>query len=407
MITEGKKFRFNPKSKSFLRDPYPIYHEMRQNQPYYRLANTLILTRYDDVYQALRSPHLVTSGIPASLRDEFNKHLIPLDKDSITILTNMLLFQDGEPHHRHRKSMMALFNGDNLNQLNALIQQEINALISTIGNEVQTDIIANMAHPLWFGVFSAWLDLTTEETQTLYQQSEKIRLLLDPSAITKDGLHHLIQALNILNRLFSQNYAENKSSNTPSVFYRAVTAGDADYSAMDYIIDAMTVFIGGGETTGALVGNALYFLATLPHIQNAARLKPALIRTIVQETMRLESPLQMTRRWVVSPLAIGGVELKSGDNVLLCLGAANRDDRQFAEPQTFSLERKNGGKQLGFGVGMHQCLGQLLAQRQAELVCASLLNTFPALRHLEAPPPQWQESSLILRALSGLPLSLY
>lgn len=175
---------------------------------------------------------------------------------------------------------------------------------------------------------------------------------------------------------------------------------------MDYTIDAMAVFIGGGETTGALVGNTLYFLATLPHLQNAARQKPALLRTIVQETMRLESPLQMTRRRVASPLTLGGVELKIGDNVLLCLGAANRDDRQFAEPQTFNPERKNGGKQLGFGVGMHQCLGQLLAQRQAELVCGSLLNTFPALRYLGASPPQWQESSLILRALSSLPLSL-
>ncbi|HGM5488557.1 TPA: hypothetical protein ACKP1B_000135 [Serratia fonticola] len=186
MINENKKFKFNPKSKSFLRDPYPIYHEMRQHYPYYRIANTLILSRYDDVYQALRSSHLVTSGIPASLQDEFNKHLIPLDKDSITILTNLLLFQDGEPHHRHRKSVMALFNSDNLHQLNTLIQQEVNALTSAIGNELQVDIIANMAHPLWFGVFSAWLNLTPEETQTLHQQSEKIRLLLDPSAITKE-----------------------------------------------------------------------------------------------------------------------------------------------------------------------------------------------------------------------------
>lgn len=401
-----RKLRFNPKSKDFLRDPYPTYEDMRQLSPAYKVANTLILTRYEDVFSALRNPALGSSGIPESLLSEYKKHLLPLSQEQSKIISHILLFEDGVHHREHRKSLMQLLSGDNLIKFSELIESEVSKLMLEVRKKNSFDVIHSIAHPLWFNVFIGWLKLDRSDIHILYHQSENIRLLLDPSAITRDGLLHLIEAIDTLSQLFQKNYANNKASDTPSLFFNAVTAGNTHYSAMDYTIDAITAFIGGGETTGALIGNTVYFLSTLPNAQNAARQNAAVIRNLIQETMRLESPLQMTRRRVNRPINILNVELKVGDNVLLCLGAANRDDALFTDPNTFLMDRKNGGKQLGFGVGIHQCLGQLLAQRQAEIVCHSLLENFAELHYDGELPPQWQDNSLILRALSCLPVTV-
>jgi len=406
MFNEKKKFRFNPRSKDFLHNPYPTYEQMQLHYPAYRVANTLILTRYEDVFLALRNRQLATTGIPLSLKNEFNKHLILLDENNAQIITDILLFQDGVTHQNHRKSMMKLLSGENLQQIEVIIKSEICKLINRVRGSHSIDIIAETAHPLWFKVFSSWLKLDTNETEILYQQSKNIRYLLDPSAITSEGLHQLIEALNSLSTLFHHNFAVNKASETRSLFFTAVTAEQEEYSMMDYTIDAITAFIGGGETTGALIGSAVYYLSKLPDIQAELRHEPMLIRNFIQEVMRLESPLQMTRRRVIAPMTINGVELKPDDNVLLCLGAANRDKSLFCDPALLSLERKNGGKQLGFGAGMHQCLGQQLAQKQAELLCLALLEGFPVMHYAGEPSPCWQESSLILRALSSLPVRL-
>ena len=158
MLHENRKFRFNPKSKAFLHDPYPFYHLMRQEYPYYRIANTLILTRYEDVYIALRDRSLVTSGIPLNLISEFRKNQVHISNDHENTISNILLFQD-DTHHHHRKSMVKLLSRDNLDNLDVLIQSEVNALIIEVGNTQHIDFIQKIAHPLWFRVFSKWLQL--------------------------------------------------------------------------------------------------------------------------------------------------------------------------------------------------------------------------------------------------------
>jgi cytochrome P450 len=406
MSHDHEKFRFNPKSRSFLREPYPSYSLMRQEYPYYRIGNTLILTRYEDVYVALRDRSLVTSGIPLSLISEFARNQIQLSCNHGNIINNILLFQDGDTHYHHRKSVMKLLSRDSLNKLDFIIQSEVNALITEIGDARNIDFIRKVGQPLWFRVFSKWLQLNPDDAAVLSQQGENIRLLLDPSAITKEGLHHLVQALDNLSVMFQKNYFENKKRNDVSLFLSSVGTGETSYNAMDFTIDAITAFIGGGETTAALIGSAVFLLTRFPDVQTTLRSQPALIHNAIQETMRFESPLQMTRRRVVTPMDFRGIELKIDDNVLLCLGAANRDDAIFRLPATFDIERKNSNKQLGFGGGMHQCLGQLLAQRQAEIVCSSLLNNFRSIMASEDCQPVWQESSLILRSLSCLPVTL-
>jgi cytochrome P450 len=161
------------------------------------------------------------------------------------------------------------------------------------------------------------------------------------------------------------------------------------------------MLIGGSETSEALTGNLLYMLALHPELQAGVRNNTLRMKEIVSETMRFESPLQMGRRKVAAPVHFRR-ELKAGDNVLLCLGSANRDERVFEEASRFIPGRKNAQRQLGFGA-VHQCIGQLLAQFQAENLATALSKRGITALDGEA---KWSNRSLILRTLETLPLKI-
>jgi hypothetical protein len=124
----------------------------------------------------------------------------------------------------------------------------------------------------------------------------------------------------------------------------------------------------------------------------------------VGEALRYDSPLQLTKRVATRDVEIGGKQVRDGDQVLLCLGAANRDPEPFADPDEFDIGRDAEGH-LAFGYGMHGCLGGLLAQLQAEVAFECLYRATERME-LAAGLLEWQDHSFIVRGLRHLPVVL-
>lgn len=146
------------------------------------------------------------------------------------------------------------------------------------------------------------------------QEKSAIRLLLDPSAIDREGLQRLIVALSRLDDSFRQ-LAQAHSQGYDSLFYRSLLkgyGGDRDALATRFSTDCVTMLIGGSETSEALTGNLVYMLAQHPELQACVRNNTLRMKDVVSETMRFESPLQMGRRKVVAPVQFLGRELKAG-----------------------------------------------------------------------------------------------
>lgn len=403
-ISTPGKLCFNPSSPDFSQNLYQVYDHMQQHQPLLRLGRTWVLTRYSDVSAALKEPRLGSAGIPQHLLAEYRRQEIQLSEPLQAVVREIVLFQDGHEHRTHRKAIMALFNGAPYQELKQLVQDEIRQLVASQKGEENIDGIAQLANLVWPRLFARWLNLTDEQCIIVERQKENIRLLLDPSAIDSAGLQKLMSALHQLEATFNQ-LLQLHFTGRPSPFYAALIQGyqqDESQLRRYFSTDCITVLIGGSETSGALIGNLLHILAVDPHLQTQLREQPSLIRQSVTETMRYESPLQMARRTVLEPVTLHQRELRVHDSVLLCLGAANRDESQFAEAGQFLPGRVNSGKHLGFGHGVHLCVGQLLAQFQAETLCSELLAVLPPFRLNAA--VQWQRDSLILRSLASLPL---
>ena len=146
---------------------------------------------------------------------------------------------------------------------------------------------------------------------------------------------------------------------------------------------AQTIMLlfGGHETTRNLIGNGLYTL--LLHPEQAAELRdhPEFIRTAVEELLRYESPVQYTGRIASQDLEFCGVEARRGQEIIFMLGAANRDARQFKDPDRLDLKRVNN-PHLAFGAGAHFCIGNQLARLEGQVAILKILQEFPQMRQV-------------------------
>jgi len=193
----------------------------------------------------------------------------------------------------------------------------------------------------------------------------------------------------------------------------AATTGGTDGDRLDdeeAAFICVMCFVAGHETTKSMIGNGL--LALLRHPEQGERLRrdPRQAGPAVTEALRYDSPLQLTKRVAIRDVEIGGHLVSAGEQVLLCLGAANRDPEAFGRPDEFDISRDAPAStpaHLALGHGMHGCLGGALAQLQAT-VAFECLYRLPGRLEPAVPPSalEWQDRSLIVRGLKRLPVTL-
>jgi hypothetical protein len=164
-----------------------------------------------------------------------------------------------------------------------------------------------------------------------------------------------------------------------------------------------SLFSAGLDTTVNGIGAALYCLARFPDQWARLHADPALARAAFEEAVRFESPVQTFFRTTTRPVRIGDTELGEGEKVLMFLGAANRDPRRWERPEEYDITRRTSGH-VGFGSGVHMCVGQLLARLEGEVLLAALARRVRAIEITGQPRRRYNNT---LRGLASLPVALH
>jgi cytochrome P450 len=157
----------------------------------------------------------------------------------------------------------------------------------------------------------------------------------------------------------------------------------------------------GHETTTHLIGNGLLALLQHPDQMRQLQAQPVLLASAIEEMLRYDSPVQITYRSALEDASLGDKLIHKGDLVNTVLGSANRDPQRFSNPDRFDITR-NDGRHLGFGVGIHFCIGAPLVRLEAEIVFETILRRFPKIR-LASETVEWQDHP-IFRGLKALPV---
>jgi cytochrome P450 len=147
-------------------------------------------------------------------------------------------------------------------------------------------------------------------------------------------------------------------------------------TAKDLLHNCIFLLNAGHETTTNLIGNGLVALSNHPDEKKRLIENPDLIKSAVEEMLRFESSNQLGNRMTVEPFELGGIALPAGTPVTLCIGAANRDPQQFADPERLDVGR-TPNRHLAFGTGAHQCAGMALARLEGAIAISRFLARFP------------------------------
>ena len=158
----------------------------------------------------------------------------------------------------------------------------------------------------------------------------------------------------------------------------------------------------GIDTTVNGIGAAIYCLARFPEEFARLRSDPSLARNAFEEAIRFESPVQTFFRTTTKDVEISGCKVGAGEKILMFLGAANRDPRRWADPDRYDITRKTSGH-VGFGSGIHMCVGQLVARLEGEVMLAALARKVAA---IEITGPVKRRFNNTLRGLESLPITL-
>jgi cytochrome P450 PksS len=397
----------NLASPEFKANPYPFYARLRAEAPVHRLTlptgeTAWLITRYDDAVTVLKDERFVKDPANA-LRPELAARLPGLRKLFSPVWHDMLR-QDPPHHTRLRTLVHKAFTPQRIEQMRGRIQALADDLLDPVQGRGRMDVIRDYALPLSTTVIAEMLGAPAEDGRRFHRWS---RAVVDRRSSTWGLLKAIpnVWAFTRYIRKIVKERRANPRDDLVSALVRAEEAGDA-LSEEELVAMIQLLLIAGHETTVNLIGNGT--LALLEHPDQVARLRkgPALIVvSAVEELLRYTNPVQMApERYPREDVALAGAVVPRGATVFVVIGSANRDERQFANPDVLDITREPN-RHLAFGLGAHFCLGAALARLEGQIAIGTLLRRAPDLRLTVAPDRLRWRWGLVNRGLEALPLA--
>ena len=396
--------RFDPFSPNFHTNPYPIYEWLRDNDPiHWSFMQAWVITRHRDVEALLKSAQLQVDDLPSRLRQK-SQYLKQGNFETLAQTIENWLFFLEPPHHTRLKGLVAkAFSPNTIETMRPAIAQLVDRLLTEVEQKASKqngviDIMTDFASPLPAMTVTQILGVPLEDHDKLMRWSYDLFFVFD-QPMSLDG-YQKQNEIAIEARKYLISLMETKPSGLIGQLMAARDSGQ-QLSQDEILGFCIMLLIVGQETTKSLIGNSI--LALLQHPQALSELQQNLdlIPAAIEELLRYDSPVQVIARIASEDFDYGGKTIHSGDKVILCLGAANRDREIFSEPDQLNFHRRNYN--LPFGGGLHYCLGAALARVQGQIAIKSLIQRFPNLesRDLNNSTLQWRES-ITLRGLKNL-----
>jgi pimeloyl-[acyl-carrier protein] synthase len=402
-MTSGQLDLFAP---SLIEDPYPWYADLLEEgyaeyTPPGRDVRLRLLSRHADVQAILRDPRFGRASFRGQLQNALGSG--PLAR----AYSKWFLFHDPPDHTRLRALVSKPFTPRAVEAMRARIEDLVEELLDRQRGAETYDLIGSFAYQVPVLVICELLGVPPEDRGRFGAWSAAVAAGLDNVTVTdSEALLRGNEGAAGLTEYFRDLVAERRrhpGSDLLTGLIQAEEAGDR-LSEEELLATCVLLFFAGHETTVNLIGNGTLALARHPTEWARLRADPSLIDAAVEELLRFDSPVQRTGRDAREDLELNGRFYQAGDRVILLVGAANRDPRQFDEPDRLDITRPNAATHLSFAAGIHYCVGAPLARLEAQVALSALVRRAPGLRVL-TDAPHWRRT-FVLRGLRELPVSL-
>jgi cytochrome P450 len=396
-------------SPQFNADPYPFYARLRAEAPVYRTTLphkqvAWLVTRYEDVFDILKDERFVKDRLNArSSGDDAKTPWVP---GIFKPLTRNMLDVDEPDHTRLRSLVRKAFTPRLIEQLRERIQTLCEDLLDAVQRKGSMELVSDYALPLPATVIADLLGVPAEDRRKFHRWSSRIVSVSPGAEASLEGLRVIPSVwafMRYLRKQFEQRRTDPKDD-LITALVKAEEAGDK-LSEDELLAMGFLLLVAGHETTVNLIASGTLALLEHPEQLEMLRRTPSPIKPAVEELLRYTSPVQMaTERYAREDVTIAGTTIPQGELVLAVIGSANRDERQFENPDTLNITR-DPNKHLAFGKGIHHCLGAPLARMEAQIAIDTLLRRFLNLHLAGAPESLRWRRGVFLRGLEKLPLA--
>lgn len=354
---------FDPFDPATAADPYPRYRELLTGGPvhYNPKWDIYILNRYSDVRAAARADDTLSSADGVTL----GRVDLPV-----------LLTSDRPAHTRMRKQVQPAFTRGALESWRPMVDRLARELVSELVAQQSADVVATLAVPMPMRMITHIMGVPADDEATFRKWSNATVHVANVN-LTPRGLLQLFPTLSgfrHLHAFFTERLDEGEMLGADTVLGRLVAnANDGQFSADELFFFAVLLLLAGNETTTNLLSTLFLLLAEQPNQLALLKDQPELIPSAVEEQLRFMSPIQSFFRTARFDYSVGDATIPAGARVLLLWGAANRDPREYDDPDTFRAHRNPTGH-LAFGSGIHLCLGAQLARMEAQAVLREMVH---------------------------------
>jgi cytochrome P450 len=377
MVGAGKR-PINFTSKAFNMNKYAYYAWLREHAPVYRgkfaILNVYFVSRYDDCVRLLKDPRFVRnrSNVTGGSKIPF-----PVPKAVKLVAENMLL--EDEPEHRRLRTLVhKAFTPRALARLETRIERLTQELLDDLQPQGTVDLQRGYALPIPVTVIK---EMVGVEDQDMPRFLDALRVM-NEGFTARSFIMTLVRDLPRLTAFVRELIARKRTRPGDDILTGLLQAEEGgDRLSEDELIGMVYLLIMAGfETTIHLITNSVATLLLHPDQLARLREQPDLIESAVEEVLRFNGPVHSTKMHYASEdVTIEGVTIPKGSPVMALLASANRDPAAFPNPDVFDIAR-TPNKHLGFGQGIHYCLGAPLARIETRIALQSLLDRNPNLR---------------------------
>jgi len=416
-ILEEQVNLFSPEN---MVDPYPAYKALRDSEPvhYLKDMNLHVVTRYDLLRDVIKRTEDFSSKYDQymggaqlemfnTLSDEQKTEAFKIAQEMIEIPPTMLTLDEPE-HTKYRSLVSKLFTGGQVKKSESDVRAVIEKNVQRMEGKTKADFMDLFAFPVPLEIISDRLGIPgdKESRDFFYEAATSAASALKMAPIAPEQiLHRMRIAVDLQQFLVGliKECRQTPQDNMISILSNSKLVDEDRELTHGEILSILNQFlVAGHETTASTFGWAMLVLCDNPGLEDQLRGDEKRIKTFVEEVLRFEAPVQGLPRVVARDTDLGGYPLKKGDVMMLRYGAANRDERQFSEPDKINIHREKAGMQMAFGSGVHFCIGAPLARQELNIGFFELLENYKNFRL----DPDWgrpvADPSFILRALPEL-----
>jgi cytochrome P450 len=369
-------------SREFRDDPHPFYAALREQGGGVHLhaqTGALLVLRHADTSAVLRDHRTYSSSWIGAVRpgSADDGHDAEQSARFARMMSRSMIFNDPPAHTRLRALVSKAFTPRAIEALRPRIAEIARRLLDDLPRGETVDIVERFTAPLPVEVIAEMLGVPAGDRTDFARWSDASALLIAP--VLPPGVRDQARQDSVEFGRYLNDIVAYRRANPGDDMISRLTAAEADGERLshgDVVTMVNLLLVAGNETTRTLLTNMLVLLADHRQQHERLRAEPALLGGAIEETLRLEPSVPLTYRVTTKPARLGMADVEAGQPILMSIAAANRDPREFDDPDRFLISR-DPNRHLGFAAGIHFCLGAPLARLEASVVLPLFLAAFP------------------------------